>query len=286
MLNMEKVISQTSNAFLDFQKKVLASGVLNQAPELSHSLQSTVNSLSLAKAIAIEQDSDRDDFEDESSQERTSGGMSGGVEDHVGSVDYGSIASQRRPIASESTAGDRTAHDLIGENARYVHRHQKLPGNAVHSGAPPAIHQSRPDHYLSHAAERGAAVASSPLRAEHETVLDSTEDLSPEDPWADIVDATEVNSNLPRLPAKRRSEVHARTTYVRGRKKSPLQKSTDRKRRDEEGVLITAIKHTRDFTSSSTANSFQSIDLYRKCATPHRLLLVDGCPIPLCMKYS
>jgi hypothetical protein len=254
---MEKVISQTSKAFLEFQKKVLASGVLNQAPELSHSLQSTVDTLSLAKAIAVDQDSDGDDFQDESHQESTSGRMSGGVEDHVASVDYDRIVSQRRPIGSESTAGDRTAHDSIGEYAQHVHRHPKSPGNAVYSGVPQAIHHIGPDHHLAHAAVRGAAVTSSPLPAEdNETVLDSTEDLSPEEPWADIVDATEVSSILPRLPAKRRSDIHARTTYACGRKKSPLQKSTGYKRRDGEGVLIPTPRNIlRILLPSSTANS-------------------------------
>jgi hypothetical protein len=57
---MEKAISQTSKAILDFQEKALSSGALNQAPELCRSLRLAAETLSLDKAIAVDQVSDSD----------------------------------------------------------------------------------------------------------------------------------------------------------------------------------------------------------------------------------
>ncbi|CZR63629.1 uncharacterized protein PAC_13526 [Phialocephala subalpina] len=60
--NMEEGISQTSKACLNFQEKVLASGVLDQAPELSHSLWSMVKTItSLTQLIVLDQDVDGND---------------------------------------------------------------------------------------------------------------------------------------------------------------------------------------------------------------------------------
>ncbi|KAH6676004.1 hypothetical protein B0J14DRAFT_376328 [Halenospora varia] len=59
---MEEGISQTSKACLNFQEKVLASGVLDQAPELGHSLWSMVKTItSLTQPMVLDQDVDGND---------------------------------------------------------------------------------------------------------------------------------------------------------------------------------------------------------------------------------
>jgi hypothetical protein len=249
---MEKAISRTSKAFLDFQEKVLASGALNQAPDLYRSLRSTVETLSLAKAIAVDQDSDGGDVQDESDHDHISASVLGRVEDHGASVDHDRSICQCCGIGSERAARDRSAQDSIGEDIQHAYRNEKSRGSDLHSCGPQAIHQIRSDHYLTHAATSVAALPPS-LLEDDETDQDCIEDLTPKDPNPDIIGAAQVNGIPPGLPAKRMSEMNVKTAHALGKKKSTVQKAMGCRMRDREGasVLKSYIYSEFDFNFNS-----------------------------------
>ncbi|KAH8595095.1 hypothetical protein B0O99DRAFT_672302 [Bisporella sp. PMI_857] len=160
VLNMENAISQTTKVLLDFEGKILASGVLDQAPEISHSLRV------LAKAIASDQDNGNDNVENESREACSPAKALGEVEDSMTSVDHDAIVSQYPPFKHgvERTARDRTAQVLVKEYMQHFHQNQQSPGIALPFSVPQAIHQIGSDDGLNYTAMCRVAQTFSDLR--------------------------------------------------------------------------------------------------------------------------
>jgi hypothetical protein len=236
--SIEKAISQTSKAFIDFQERILASGVLNQAPELSHSLQSTVETLSVATAIITNRDSYCADFEHDSDQECTSGRMSDRIEDHLTGVDHDHVNPQDRSIGLDDTPRDMTGHGSIGQYIEHVRRSQESPRSALYSDEPQAILYSRSHHDLMHAAARGAARTSSLRVHDDETNQDHMGD------WT------------ARLPAESISAITAGTASALEKNDATAQRPIDNTVRDREGVLVSNSQRILRISSSLTTNIF------------------------------
>ncbi|KAH8586799.1 hypothetical protein B0O99DRAFT_48036 [Bisporella sp. PMI_857] len=229
VLNMENAISQTTKVLLDFEGKILASGVLDQAPEISHRLRVTVETLSLTKASTGDQDSDNKDGENVGGKACSPAKALEEVEDGVTSVDRDAIVSQHPPFkhGSERTARDRTAQFSVIEYIQRFHQNQQPPSITLPCGVPQAIHQMRSDENLNCTTVCEAAQTSSSVHKDEETDPGYIKDTATEEPDSGTVDATPVND-------KSVWEVKATTINALRKEKSTLRKATGPRARDRD----------------------------------------------------
>ncbi|KAH8600177.1 hypothetical protein B0O99DRAFT_590564 [Bisporella sp. PMI_857] len=225
VLNMENAISQTTKALLDLERKILAGGVLDQDPEISHSLRVTVETLSLAKAITIDQDSDNNNVENEGGEASSPTKVLGEVEDSVTSVHHDPISSQDPPFkhSFERTARDRTAQASVREYTQLFHQSQQSPGTDLTSSIPQDIRRIRSDNSLNYTTVCKAAQKPSALsKRGDETDLGYINDAATEEPDSVIAGAASVND-------KSGWEVKATTINAPRKEKSPVQKAMGRR---------------------------------------------------------